>query len=61
MKVSQLRKVLEQTSQMYRDTGNSDAAESIREFSMLFAGRESMTVASFAKLVDKTLASSSER
>jgi hypothetical protein len=57
MKVSQLKKVLDQAAQMYRDTGSSDAAESIRVFSELLAGREAMTVANFAKLVDKALAS----
>jgi hypothetical protein len=58
MKVAQLKKVLDQTAQMYRDVGSTDAAESLRMFSSLFTGRETMTVASFAKLVDKTLASS---
>lgn len=60
MKVAQLRKVLDQTAQMYRDTGGSDVEESLRVFSSMFAGRETMTVASFAKLVDKTLASSQD-
>jgi hypothetical protein len=58
MKVAQLKKVLDQAAQMYRDTGSSDAAESLRAFSGLLAGREAMTVAGFAKLVDKALASS---
>jgi hypothetical protein len=58
MKVSQLKKVLDQAAQMYRGTGSSDAAESLRAFSELLAGREAMTVASFAKLADKALASS---
>jgi hypothetical protein len=58
MKVAQLKKVLDQAAQMYRDSGSSDAAESLRDFSQLLVGREAMTVASFAKLVDKALVSS---
>lgn len=58
MKIAQLRKVLDQTAEMYRNTGNPDVAESLRQFSTLFAGHDGMTVASFAKLVDKSLASS---
>lgn len=58
MKVAQLRKVLDQTAEMYRNTGNQDAAESLRQFSTLFNGHDTMTVASFAKLVNETLASS---
>lgn len=58
MKVAQFRKVLDQAAQLYRDAGNVDTAESLRELSTLFTGRDAMTVASFAKLAHKVLAAS---
>jgi hypothetical protein len=55
MKVSQLKIALEQTAQMHQETGNVDIAMSLHEFSRLFAGRESMTIESFAKLIGKAM------
>lgn len=54
MKVSQLKQVLECTADMYRDSGRTDVSESLLEFASLCKGREKMTVAALAKLIDKS-------
>jgi hypothetical protein len=53
MKVSQFRKVLDATAQLYRDGGNEGAAQSLEAISSLLASRETVTVAAFAALVAK--------
>ena len=52
MKLGDLRKIFEATEHIYREAGNAAAAEALKEASGLCDGRESMTVATFAKLAD---------
>jgi hypothetical protein len=54
MKVSQFRQVLESAARIYRESGNAAAANSLTELSSLCAGRETITVTSFASLIAKT-------
>jgi hypothetical protein len=51
VKLGELKKVLEAAADVYRDAGNETAAEALKEVSGLCDGRESATVAAFAKLV----------
>jgi len=51
MKLGDLRKIFEAAEHIYREAGNAAAAEALKEVSSLCDGRESMTVAAFAKLV----------
>jgi len=51
MKVGQLGHVLSSSSQLYRDSGNVEAALALDEMHRLLAGREAMTVANFLKLL----------
>jgi hypothetical protein len=51
MKLGDLRKIFEAAEGIYREASNATAAEALKEASSLCDGRESMTVASFAKLV----------
>jgi hypothetical protein len=54
MKVEQFGKVLKAAEELFRDNGNVTAAQSLRELSTLFAGRETMTVSSFCAMLAKT-------
>jgi hypothetical protein len=51
MKLGELKKVFDTAADMYRDAGNEAAAEALKAVSGLCDGRESVTVAAFAKLV----------
>lgn len=51
MKLGDLRKIFEAAEGIYREAGNATAAEALKEASSLCDGRDSMTVAAFAKLV----------
>jgi len=51
MKLGDLRKIFEAAEHIYREAGNAAAAEALKEVSGLCDGRETMTVAAFAKLV----------
>jgi hypothetical protein len=51
MKLGDLRKIFEATEHIYREAGNVAGAGALKEVSSLCDGRESMTVAAFAKLV----------
>jgi hypothetical protein len=51
MKLGDLRKIFEAAEGIYREAGNAAAAEALKEASNLCDGRETMTVAAFAKLV----------
>jgi len=51
MKLGDLRKIFEAAEGIYREAGNAAAADALKEASSLCDGRESMTVAAFAKLV----------
>jgi hypothetical protein len=51
MKLGELKKVLGAAADVYRNAGNETAAEALKEVSLLCEGRESVTVAAFAKLV----------
>jgi hypothetical protein len=51
MKLGDLRKIFEAAERIYREAGNATAAEALKEASSLCEGRESMTVAAFAKLI----------
>jgi hypothetical protein len=51
MKLGDLRKIFEAAEGIYREAGNATAAEALKEVSSLCDGRDSMTVAAFAKLV----------
>jgi hypothetical protein len=51
MKLGELKKVFEAAADVYRGVGNETVAEALKEVSHLCEGRESTTVAAFAKLV----------
>jgi hypothetical protein len=51
MKLGELRKIFEIAEGIYREAGNTTAAEALKEASSLCDGRDSMTVAAFAKLI----------
>ena len=51
MKLGELRKIFGAAEHIYREAGNAAAADALKEISGLCDGRESMTVATFAKLV----------
>jgi hypothetical protein len=51
MKLGELRKVFDAAADLYKDASSEAAAEALKEVSGLCDGRESMTVAAFAKLV----------
>jgi hypothetical protein len=51
MKLGDLRKIFEAAEHIYREAGSEPAADALKEVSSLCDGRESMTVAAFAKLV----------
>lgn len=51
MKLSELKKVFDAAADVYRDAGNEAAAEALKKISFVCEGRESTTVAAFAKLV----------
>jgi hypothetical protein len=51
MKLGDLRKIFEAAEGIYREAGNATAAEALKEATSLCDGRDSMTVAAFAKLV----------
>jgi len=51
MNLGELKKVFEAAAAIYRDAGNETVAEALKEVSGLCEGRESATVAAFAKLV----------
>jgi hypothetical protein len=51
MKLGDLRMIFEAATHIYREAGNAKAADALKEISGLCDGRESMTVAAFAKLV----------
>lgn len=51
MKVAELRKILGVAERIYREAGDATAAEALKELSFLCQGRETITVAAFAKLV----------
>jgi hypothetical protein len=53
MKLGDLRKIFEAAERIYREAGNATAAEALKEASSLCDGRESTTVAAFAKVVAK--------
>jgi hypothetical protein len=61
MKVSQLLKVIEAAGQMYRERGDPSITKSLNEFAEFCADYQSMTVASFAKLIAKNAVSESTR
>jgi hypothetical protein len=51
MKLGDLREIFKAAEGIYREAGNAAAAEALKEVSSLCDGRDSMTVAAFAKLV----------
>jgi hypothetical protein len=51
MKLGDLHEIFKVAEGIYREAGNAAAAEALKEVSSVCAGRESMTVAAFAKLV----------
>jgi hypothetical protein len=51
VKLGELKKVFDAAADVYRDAGNETAAKALQEVSRLCDGRESTTVAAFAKLV----------
>jgi hypothetical protein len=51
MKLGDLREIFRAAEGIYRQAGDEAAAEALKEVSSLCDGRESMTVAAFAKLV----------
>jgi hypothetical protein len=51
MKLGDLREIFKAAESIYREAGNEAAAQALKEISSLCNGRESMTVAAFAKLV----------
>jgi hypothetical protein len=51
MKLGELKKVFDAAAVVYQEAGNEAAAEALKEVSRLCEGRESKTVAAFAKLV----------
>jgi hypothetical protein len=61
MKVGQLRDVLDSAARMYSETGNVSVARSLNEITRLLDGRDAMTVASFAALIEQTAASELSR
>jgi hypothetical protein len=50
MKLGDLREIFKAAEGIYREAGNAAAAEALKEVSSLCDGRDSMTVAAFAKL-----------
>jgi hypothetical protein len=55
MKVDQLRTLLEAAEDLHREGGNPRAADALRSVAGLCAGREAMTVAAFAKLIESAM------
>jgi hypothetical protein len=53
MTLQSFRDVLEAAAQVHSDSGNQTVAESLRMISDLFAGRDTMKVAAFAKLLSE--------
>jgi hypothetical protein len=53
MTLQSFRDVLEAAAQVHSDSGNQAVAESLRMISDLFAGRGTMKVAAFAKLLSE--------
>jgi hypothetical protein len=51
MKVGELQQIIKSVEQIYRDGGNVQAADSLKEITKLFAGHDTMTVPSFAKII----------
>lgn len=51
MKLGDLREIFNAAERIYREAGSAAAAEALKDVSSLCDGRESMTVAAFAKLV----------
>ncbi len=51
MKLGELKKVFDAAADVYRDAASETVAEALEEVSRLCDGRESTTVAAFAKLV----------
>ena len=56
MKVSQLRSILEAAEQLYRDGGNSAAAQSLKEVATLCTSRDAMPVSRFVGAIAKAMA-----
>ena len=51
MKVAQLRHVLKSFEDIYRKSGDNNAADTLSTFANLLKGHEAKTVAAFTKLV----------
>ncbi len=51
MKVAQLRSALKSFEDIYRKTGDKDAADALSCFANLLRGHDTKTVAAFTKLV----------
>ncbi len=60
MKLGELRRVFETAANIYRQAADEAAAEALKEISSLSSGRDSMTVAAFAKLVGNCQVNGSE-
>src|SRR4051794_20002928 len=56
MKLGELHKIFGAAENIYRDAGNTPAADALKAISSLCEGRDTVTVATFLTLVEKATA-----